>query len=36
MTDDRAFGADDIAGIFYPRPKLKKLRSLMTGNTGPW
>jgi len=32
LTDDRAFGADDVAGP-YNRPKLRKLRFLMTDNT---
>jgi len=30
--DDRAFGADEVAGP-YNRPKLRKLRFLMTGNS---
>jgi hypothetical protein len=32
LTDDHAFGADDVAGALYARPKLRKLRFLMTGN----
>jgi hypothetical protein len=31
LTDDRAFGEDEVAGP-YNRPKLRKLRFLMTGN----
>jgi hypothetical protein len=30
LTDDRAFGADDVAGPLYNRQDLKKLRFLMT------
>jgi hypothetical protein len=33
LTDDRAFGADDVAGALYNRKKLRKLRFLMTDNT---
>jgi pimeloyl-ACP methyl ester carboxylesterase len=31
-TDDRAFGADDVAGAFHAGQRLRKLRFLMTGN----
>jgi hypothetical protein len=30
LTDDRAFGADDVAGTFYVGERLRKLRFLMT------
>jgi hypothetical protein len=33
LTDDRAFGADDVASA-YNRQMLRKLRFLMTDNTG--
>ena len=33
-TDDCAFGADDVAGPPYDRPKLRKLRCLMIDNSG--
>jgi hypothetical protein len=32
LTDDRAFGADDVAGASYVGKKLRKLRFLMTDN----
>ena len=32
MTDDRAFGADDVAGALYVGERLRKLRFLMTDN----
>ena len=34
MTDDRAFGADDVAGTLYVGEGLRKLRFPMTDNTG--
>jgi hypothetical protein len=33
LTGNRAFGADDVAGVFSARPKLRKQRFLMTDNT---
>jgi Sigma-54 interaction domain len=33
LTEDRAFGADDVAGVFYAGKRLRKLRFLMTDNT---
>ncbi len=33
MTDDRAFGADDVASRLYTAERLRKLRFLMTDNT---
>jgi len=33
LTEDRAFGADDVAGVFYVGKKLRNLRFLMTDNT---
>jgi len=33
LTDDRAFGADDVARPRYAGGKLRKLRFLMTDNT---
>jgi hypothetical protein len=35
LTEDRAFGADDVAGVFYAGQRLRKLRFLMTDNTLP-
>ena len=32
-TDDRAFGADDVAGALYTGERLRKLRFLMTDNS---
>jgi hypothetical protein len=32
LTEDRAFGADDVAGVFYVGKKLRNLRFLMTDN----
>ena len=32
-TEDRAFGADDVAGPLYAGKRLRKLRFLMTDNT---
>jgi hypothetical protein len=32
LTDDRAFGADDVAGALYAGGRLRKLRFLMTDN----
>ena len=32
-TDDRASGADDVAGALYSGERLRKLRFLMTDNT---
>jgi len=32
LTDDRAFGADDVAGALYTGKRLRKLRFLMTDN----
>jgi hypothetical protein len=32
LTDDRAFGADDVAGALYTGEGLRKLRFLMTDN----
>jgi len=32
LTDDRAFGADDVAGASYVGKKPRKLRFLMTDN----
>jgi hypothetical protein len=32
MTDDRPYGADDVAGTLYDRLGFENLRSLMTGN----
>ena len=29
----RAFGADDVAGVFYAGKRIRKLRFLMTDNT---
>ena len=34
LTGDGAFGADDIAGVFYTGEKLRKQRFLMTDNSG--
>ena len=36
MTEERAFGADDVADAVYAGQRLRKLRSLMTDNTGEW
>jgi hypothetical protein len=33
LTGNRAFGADDVAGVFSARPKLRKQRFLMTDNS---
>jgi len=33
LTDDRAFGADDVGGASYVGKKLRKLRFLMTDNS---
>jgi hypothetical protein len=33
MTDDRASGADDVAGTLYAGEGLRKLRFLMTDNS---
>jgi hypothetical protein len=33
LTDDRAFGADDVASRLYSAERLRKLRFLMTDNT---
>jgi hypothetical protein len=33
LTDDRAFGADDVAGTLYVGEGLRKLRFLMTDNS---
>jgi hypothetical protein len=32
LTDDRAFGADDVASRLYTAERLRKLRFLMTDN----
>jgi hypothetical protein len=32
LTEDRAFGADDVAGALYTGERLRKLRLLMTDN----
>jgi len=32
LTDDRAFGADDVAGAAYAGHRFRKLRFLMTDN----
>jgi len=32
LTDDRAFGADDVAGALYTSERLGKLRFLMADN----
>jgi len=32
LTDDRAFGADDVAGTLYTGESIRKLRFLMTDN----
>jgi hypothetical protein len=34
LTDDRAFGADDVAGTLYAGERLRKLRFLMNDH-GP-
>jgi hypothetical protein len=33
LTEDRAFGADDVAGAVYAGQRLRKLRFLMTDNS---
>jgi hypothetical protein len=33
LTEDRAFGADDVAGALYTGQRLRKLRFLMTDNS---
>jgi hypothetical protein len=33
LTDDRAFGADDVASRLYSAERLRKLRFLMTDNS---
>jgi hypothetical protein len=33
LTDDRAFGADDVVSALYAGGRLRKLRFLMTDNT---
>jgi len=35
LTDDRAFGADDVASRLYTAERLRKLRFLMTDNREP-
>jgi len=32
LTDDRAFGADDVVGALYTGGRIRNLRFLMTDN----